>query len=315
MNQDFVDELPQIAGVADHNVPPQIDFSDGFATWGSNAGVNDRQPHHPSDLRHQRPPHLDQEEPHDQGGVRVQEHRREHPLQQQRGGHLQVRPRCHRPPRNQQRKPHRQLPAGRGGQRQRGLPLGGDELSAAVGLDRPRRRHLAREQQADRELRPPLGLLHGVTGEVQPASPSSIRMAPTPARAGARAAWPSPGPSLAPASYGADYPEKPYKKAFAPRLGADLRGQPQDPRPRGLGHFLRPRVLPRLGWRDQQAGFSSNVAFSSSLGGLEPAFFLHDGFPQDFTPPPFIQSDFRNGQGICTARSTATSGPARTSGT
>ena len=40
------------------------------------------------------------------------------------------------------------------------------------------------------------------------------------------------------------------------------------------------------------------MAFNSSLGGLEPAFYLQDGFPQDFTPPPFIQSDFANGQGI-----------------
>ena len=59
-----------------------------------------------------------------------------------------------------------------------------------------------------------------------------------------------------------------------------------------------------------QAGFNSNVAFNSSLGGLEPAFFLQDGFPQDFTPPPFIQSDYHNGQASTTGPWTRTSGPA-----
>src|SRR5207344_2484422 len=37
----------------------------------------------------------------------------------------------------------------------------------------------------------------------------------------------------------------------------------------------------------------------SSLGGLQPAFLLQDGFPaSQFTPPPFINSAYQNGQGI-----------------
>ena len=40
VNQSFVNDFPQIAGVAGYNVPPQMTFSDGFAQFGSNAGVN-----------------------------------------------------------------------------------------------------------------------------------------------------------------------------------------------------------------------------------------------------------------------------------
>ncbi len=40
VNQSFVDDFPKIAGVAGYNVPPQMSFSDGFAQFGSNAGIN-----------------------------------------------------------------------------------------------------------------------------------------------------------------------------------------------------------------------------------------------------------------------------------
>ena len=33
-------DFPKIAGVAGHNVPPQMSFSDGFAQFGTNAGIN-----------------------------------------------------------------------------------------------------------------------------------------------------------------------------------------------------------------------------------------------------------------------------------
>jgi hypothetical protein len=40
VNQTFVDQFPKIAGVASHSVPPQMSFSDDFAQFGCNAGVN-----------------------------------------------------------------------------------------------------------------------------------------------------------------------------------------------------------------------------------------------------------------------------------
>ena len=47
-----------------------------------------------------------------------------------------------------------------------------------------------------------------------------------------------------------------------------------------------------------QDGFNSNVSFSSSLNGVQPAFYIDNGFPQDYVPPPFISADFRNGSGL-----------------
>lgn len=43
-------------------------------------------------------------------------------------------------------------------------------------------------------------------------------------------------------------------------------------------------------------GFNGNVQFSSTDGGLTPAFLLQNGFPQDFKKPPFINSAYLNGQ-------------------
>ena len=47
-----------------------------------------------------------------------------------------------------------------------------------------------------------------------------------------------------------------------------------------------------------QDGFNSNVSFGSSLAGVQPAFYLQDGFPQSYTPPPFITADYRNGSSL-----------------
>ncbi len=64
----------------------------------------------------------------------------------------------------------------------------------------------------------------------------------------------------------------------------------------GWGIFYDRAYYPDWNGGMNMDGFNSNVAFNSSLGGLEPAFYLQDGFPQDYTPPPFISSDYRNGQ-------------------
>ncbi len=66
-----------------------------------------------------------------------------------------------------------------------------------------------------------------------------------------------------------------------------------------MGHLLRPRVLPGLG-RRHRAGRLHQQRRLQQLPGrpASPPSFSRTGFPQDFTPPPFIQSDYRNGQGI-----------------
>ena len=56
-------------------------------------------------------------------------------------------------------------------------------------------------------------------------------------------------------------------------------------------------------------------SFSSTLGGVQPAFFLDQGLPQNFEAPPIIRSDYKNGQTISIGRLTPTSGRTHISGT
>jgi hypothetical protein len=101
------------------------------------------------------------------------------------------------------------------------------------------------------------------------------------------------------ASYGAPYPEKPFKKAFAPRLGVTYALNPKTVFRAGWGIFYDRAFYPGWGGGIQQDGFSQNATLSSGLGGLDPAMMMEQGFPSSqFAPPPFIQSDYQNGQGI-----------------
>ena len=52
------------------------------------------------------------------------------------------------------------------------------------------------------------------------------------------------------------------------------------------------------GWNGGVAtdGFNETVNFTGTLGGIQPAFLLQNGFPQTFTPPPFINQGFLNGE-------------------
>ncbi len=100
------------------------------------------------------------------------------------------------------------------------------------------------------------------------------------------------------ASFGRRHPEFTYYKAFAPRLGIAYSLSPKTVVRTGYGIFFTQAFYP--GWEGgiSTDGFNTNVAFSSSLGGLKPAFLLNDGFPQNFTPPPFISPSALNGQGL-----------------
>ena len=70
------------------------------------------------------------------------------------------------------------------------------------------------------------------------------------------------------------------------------------PSARRLGHFLHAGVLSGLGRRHHAGRLFEQPLFSSGLGGIQPAFFLEEGFPQNFEAPPIIRSDYKNGQTI-----------------
>lgn len=98
------------------------------------------------------------------------------------------------------------------------------------------------------------------------------------------------------ASFGERHPEETYKKAFAPRLGIAYTVSPKTVVRTGYGIFYTQAFYPGWGGGISQDGFNRNQTFSSSEGGLTPAFLLSQGFPQNFPRPPFTNSAFLNGQ-------------------
>ena len=297
VNQDFVDDLPQIAGVADHNVPPQIEFSDGFATWGSNAGVNignltTRPTYVINDL--------------------LTWIKKDHTIKvgfeyRNIGGNIHY---------NSNEAGTFRFDRGATGLLgiNSGNPIASFLLGAvdngnvdfrSVETNYPRQSAWIAHVGDTWRVNSKLTVNFGLRWDYFSASREKYNRfsffdpnGPNPGAGGRPGRLAFAGTGFGSASYGADYPEKPFKKAFAPRLGLIYAVNPKTLVRAGWGIFYDRAFYPGWGGGIEQAGFSSNVAFSSSLGGLEPAFLLHDGFPQDFTPPPFIQSDFRNGQGI-----------------
>ena len=106
------------------------------------------------------------------------------------------------------------------------------------------------------------------------------------------------GTSWGEASYGARYPEEDFYGGFAPRLGLTYALNTKTLIRAGWGIFYDRAFYPGWGAGMAQDGFNSNVSFSSSLNGVQPAFNIQNGFPQDYTPPPFITADYRNGSSL-----------------
>ncbi len=192
VNQDAVDVLPKIAGVAGQQRSAPDPVQRRLRAMGQQRGRQHRQRHHPSDVRHQRPADVDQERPHDQGRLRVPQHRRQHPLQRQRGGQLQLRPRGHRPPGRQQRQSR--SPASCSGRWTTATWTSGRSST-----NYPRQSayiaHVGDTWRVNSKLTVNYGLrwdyFTRLPGEVQPVLLLRSRTDPTPAPADGRAGWPS----------------------------------------------------------------------------------------------------------------------------
>ncbi len=98
------------------------------------------------------------------------------------------------------------------------------------------------------------------------------------------------------ASFGQRHPERTWYHAFSPRLGIAYSFSPKTVVRTGYGIFYNQAFYP--GWNSGigQDGFNSTPSFSSTNGGLTPAFTLSQGLPQNFQRPPFVDSAFLNGQ-------------------
>jgi len=106
------------------------------------------------------------------------------------------------------------------------------------------------------------------------------------------------GTKWGPASFGRRHPETTWNKAFAPRLGVAYSWSPKTVIRAGYGVFYTQAFYPGWGGGSALDGFDAYPSFGSTLGGMQPAFILSQGFPQDFTPPPFVDSGYRNGQDL-----------------
>jgi hypothetical protein len=107
--------------------------------------------------------------------------------------------------------------------------------------------------------------------------------------------------ALAFAGYGSGrcncrYPEIPWHKGFAPRIGLAY-SLPRDTVIRaGYGIFYDMYNMP--GWGTSgisQDGYTTTPTFSSTNGGMDAAFILSQGLPGGWQMPPFIDPSFDNG--------------------
>jgi hypothetical protein len=99
------------------------------------------------------------------------------------------------------------------------------------------------------------------------------------------------------ASYGARYPEKDWYGGFAPRLGVTYAINNKTLFRAGWGLFYDRMFYPGWGAAMSQPGFNTDAALSSSLGGVAPAFYIDQGYPDAYAKP-YVGSDFANGQSL-----------------
>jgi hypothetical protein len=297
VNTDAVNSVPQIAGVVSHNAPPRIDFSDGFASFGEIAGVNannvtTRPTYVLNDLvTFIRGSHLIK------AGFEYRNI----------GGNIHT---------NTNEAGTFAFSRGATGVlgQNSGSPIASFLLGAVDNANvdfrtlsawYPRQAayivHVGDTWKASNKVT----LNYGLRWDLFTPSKEKFNRfsffdpeGANPGAGGRAGRLAFAGDEFGAASYGKDYPEKLYWKAFQPRLGLTYALNPKTIVRAGWGIFYGKHYVPGWGGGLSQDGFNSNVAFNSTLGGLQPAFFLQNGFPQNFTRPPFIRSDYRNGQNV-----------------
>ena len=106
------------------------------------------------------------------------------------------------------------------------------------------------------------------------------------------------GSGYGPASFGARTPEQAhyFLEAIGPRLGLAYALDDKNVIRTGYGLFIMQPFLSGDSGAVAMDGFNATISFSSSDGGLTPAFMLQNGFPQNFQRPPVIDSSYLNGQ-------------------
>jgi hypothetical protein len=104
------------------------------------------------------------------------------------------------------------------------------------------------------------------------------------------------GTSYGSASFGRRHPEENWYRGFGPRLGIAYALSPKTVVRTGYGIFYGNLYYQGWGGGWNATGLNASPSYTSSLGGMQPAFLLSQGFPQNFTHPPVISASFLNGQ-------------------
>jgi outer membrane receptor protein involved in Fe transport len=297
VNQSFVNDFPQIAGVAGYNVPPQMSFSDGFAQFGTNAGVN-------VGNVTTRPTFIINDSVTWTKGAHTLKAGMEY---RKIMGNLHANG-------NQAGS----FTFGRGSTGLVGVNSGSPIASFLIGaVDSADAAFRAVDSTYPRQnawilfagdtwsVNDKLTLDYGLRWDYY--SPSSEKydrfsffdqVGPNPGAGGRPGRLAFAGDEWGAASYGKRYPEEDFYGGFAPRFGAVYRFTDKTVLRSGWGIFYTQAFYPGWGGGISQDGFSTTPSFNTSLGGIQPAFFLEQGLPQNFEQPPLIQSDYKNGQGI-----------------
>ncbi len=297
VNQGFVDDFPQIRGVAGYNTPPQMSFDDGFATFGSDQGVN---------LGNitTRPTFIINDS-----------------LTWSKGAHTLKAGMEYRKIMGNIHGNGNQAGSfffGRGSTGLVGVNSGspiasfllgavdsGDATFRAVDSAYPRQNAWIFFAGDTWRMSDKLTLDYGLRWDYY--SPSSEKFdrfsffdpaGANPGAGGRPGRLAFAGDGYGTASYGERYPEEDFYGGFAPRLGAVYSLNDKTVVRSGWGIFYMQAFYPGWGGGISQDGFSNTPSFSTALGGIAPAFFLDQGFPQNFQRPPDIREDYRNGQGL-----------------
>jgi hypothetical protein len=99
------------------------------------------------------------------------------------------------------------------------------------------------------------------------------------------------------ASFGKQYPENGWNGGYAPRIGFAYSMTDKTVIRAGYGIFYTQAFYPGWGGGMSLDGFNPNPSFNSTLGGIQPAFYLDQGFPA-YSQAPDISPGAKNGQSL-----------------
>ncbi len=289
VNQDFVDDFPQISGRGGLQRAAADDVQRRLRAVRPDRGRQHRQHHHSPHVHHQRHGDVDAEGAHAEVRDGIPQDHGEPPREQQSGGDVQLLARSDRPRRRQQRQPDRQLPARRRRQRQLDVPRRGFHRirGRTRGSSTPATRGAS--AASSRSTTACDGTTTRPRRRSTTNSRSSIPWARTPGAGGRPGRLAFAGDCYGSASYGARYPEEDWYGGFAPGWAPSIQPQRQDGRPKRLGHLLHPGVLSRMGRRHLAGRLLEHADVLEHPRRHSAGVLPRSGLPAELQAPPDIR--------------------------